>query len=172
MSNPPMSLPMPPQPPRRTERNTKRAVPLVATLIVAGLAAATLASCSSSKSHTSTAGAVPSSPAVTATDPTTAPATETLSPTEVPATTHTSQPTLKPSPKPAIPDNGTVSIGQDVPAGTYETLHATTDCYWEIDKHGTSTVVNSSLGKGGHLTVVLKAGEDFTTQYCGDWRQK
>jgi hypothetical protein len=51
-------------------------------------------------------------------------------------------------------------------------LHATTDCYWEIDKHGTGDVVDSSLGKGGHLTVVLKTGEDFTTQYCGDWTRK
>ena len=145
-------------------------MPLVVGLAVAGLVVTALAACGGS--HKSAGAAVLPSVAVSVTDPTTAPTTP--APTSTPPRSHkpAPKPTPTPSPKAAIPDDGTVVVGQDVPAGTYETLHATTDCYWEIDVHASGQLVDSSLGKSGHLTVTLKAGEDFTTEYCGDWAQK
>lgn len=143
---------------------------LVVGFASAGLLVASLSACGGSSKPT----AIYVSPSVIATAASSAPTTPDSTATPTPTVTpkHTSKPKPKPPVKAAIPDQSTVTIGKDVPAGTYETLHATTDCYWEIDTHATGTMVDSSLGKGGHLTVTLKDGQDFSTQYCGDWKQK
>jgi hypothetical protein len=61
-------------------------------------------------------------------------------------------------------------VVQDFPAGKYSTNTATAECYWEITKSGTngSEIVDNHIG-GGHLTLTLKEGWDFTTERCGTW---
>jgi hypothetical protein len=73
---------------------------------------------------------------------------------------------------PAIIPDGTWNVGADIPAGTYRTTRAGSDCFWEI-KSGTngsndSGIVDNQLG-GGPWTVALRAGQDFETDGCGSW---
>lgn len=87
------------------------------------------------------------------------------------------KPTPTPKPKPApvkavIPDGYSAVVGVDAPPGHYE-AHSTDDtCYWEIDKHGTSDIVDNDLGKQGHIVITLRRGEDFSSERCGDWTQQ
>jgi len=81
-------------------------------------------------------------------------------------------PTKAPVAKAIIPDGYEVVVGDDVPAGTYEARSTSDVCYWEIDKHGTSDIVDNDLGKLGHITVTLKKGEDFASHDCGDFTRK
>jgi hypothetical protein len=70
-----------------------------------------------------------------------------------------------------IPD-GTWTIGEDFPAGTYRATGAPPECYWEVDRSGSngSDIVNNGAGPG-NLRVVLKTGQDFHSQNCGDWEK-
>lgn len=67
-------------------------------------------------------------------------------------------------------DDGTWTVGEDFPAGTYKTTGSGEDCYWSIYKSGTnqSDIVNNHIG-GGNLRVTLKKGQDFETARCGTW---
>lgn len=85
---------------------------------------------------------------------------------------------VSPTPaKPATPtiQDGTWTVGEDFPAGTYSATAADGTCYWAIYKSGQNqsldSVVQNHLG-GGHLTVTLKAGQDFETERCGTWTKK
>ena len=83
--------------------------------------------------------------------------------------TTTSKPTAV---KATIPDGYSAVVGVDAPPGHYE-AHSTDDtCYWEIDKHGTSDIVDNDLGKQGHIVITLRRGEDFSSARCGDWTQQ
>lgn len=70
---------------------------------------------------------------------------------------------------PSISD-GTWTVGEDVPAGTYKVTGAGSTCYWSITKSGSNgaDIIDNHLG-GGNLRVTLKAGQDFETARCGTW---
>lgn len=79
----------------------------------------------------------------------------------------------KPSPAaPAVPTitDGTWTVGEDFPAGSYRTTGSGPDCYWSIYKSGTnqSDIIDNHIG-AGNLRVTLKAGQDFETERCGTW---
>lgn len=103
------------------------------------------------------------------------------SPSGTPATMTPSSPPSRLAPStaaPAIPtkaapvtfDDGTWTVGEDIPAGTYRTTGSDASCYWEIDKSGTNggSIVDNHVG-GGNLRVTIKNGQDFTSQRCGEW---
>jgi hypothetical protein len=108
-------------------------------------------------------------PAVTVTATEKVPVVVTVAPTPAPKPAATKAPAKQ---KATIPDGYEVAVGDDVPAGTYTAHSTSSDCYWEIDKHATSDIIDNDEGKQGHLTVKLKAGEDFSSQSCGDWIQQ
>lgn len=87
----------------------------------------------------------------------------------------TTAPAVAPKPtaaKATIPDGYQVVVGVDAPAGVYEAHSTSSDCYWEIDRHGTSDIVNNDAGKLGHLVITLKKGQDFSSHDCGDWTKQ
>jgi hypothetical protein len=86
-------------------------------------------------------------------------------PTAKPTPTHTT------APAPVIPDGYSVVVGQDVPAGTYSAYSTSSSCYWEIDKHATSDIIDNNIGQQGHIVRRLTAGEDFASHDCGDWHK-
>jgi hypothetical protein len=69
-------------------------------------------------------------------------------------------------------DDGTWTVGEDIPAGTYRVTGAGGDCYWAIYKSGQNqdfgAMINNHLG-GGNLRVTVKKGQDFETEGCGTW---
>lgn len=97
-------------------------------------------------------------------------------PTAAPAATVTAAPSASAAPAtpaaPAVPTvtDGTWTVGEDMPAGTYKTTGSSDDCYWAILKSGTNgaDIIKNDIG-GGNLRVTLKAGQDFKTQRCGTW---
>lgn len=68
--------------------------------------------------------------------------------------------------------DGTWTIGEDAPAGTYKATGAPKECYWAIYTSGQNqsfdALIDNHLG-GGNLRVTLKAGQDFETKRCGTW---
>lgn len=74
-----------------------------------------------------------------------------------------------PAPKATIGE-GTWSVGDDFPAGTYKATGAGATCYWAISKGGSngSDIIENHMG-GGNLRVTLKAGQEFTSNRCGTW---
>ena len=93
----------------------------------------------------------------------------------IPAEQTTTQPPSPPAPpaptKPTIGE-GTWTVGMDMPAGTYRTVGADSDCYWAITKSGSNAddIISNHIG-GGNLTVNLKAGQDFESYRCGTWQK-
>jgi hypothetical protein len=76
-----------------------------------------------------------------------------------------------PAPAAAIDGDGTYTVGPDIPAGTYRvTEKADGDCYWSVTRTGSngSDIIDNNVG-GGFPRVVVKVGQDFTTQGCGSW---
>lgn len=67
-------------------------------------------------------------------------------------------------------DDGTWTVGEDIPAGTYKTTGSGETCYWSITKSGSNgdDIINNHIG-GGNLRVTLKKGQDFETARCGTW---
>lgn len=92
--------------------------------------------------------------------------------TSVPAAPAPAQSAAPPSPVVPTIDEGTFTIPDDFPAGTYEAKGAEKTCYWAIYKTGTNqdfgSIVSNHIG-GGNLRVVLKAGQDFQTNRCPSW---
>lgn len=88
-------------------------------------------------------------------------------------TTPAAAPTKPAAPAKARVDDGTWSVGPDIPAGIYKTVGAGSSCYWAIYKSGTNheDIVSNDLG-GGNLRVTLKSGQDFRTSDCGVWVQQ
>jgi hypothetical protein len=66
--------------------------------------------------------------------------------------------------------DGTWTVAEDFPAGTYKTTGSGADCYWSITKSGSNgdDIINNHIG-GGNLRVTLKKGQDFETDRCGTW---
>lgn len=114
--------------------------------------------------------AAKSTPGAAAAQTSAAPATSAATPTTAAAPTSAVPP--PPPPPPAAPtiSDGTWTVGEDFPAGTYRVNNAPGDCYWSIYKSGTnqSDIIDNHLG-AGNLRVTLKAGQDFETQRCGTW---
>lgn len=117
-------------------------------------------------------GTDPSPVAAAAAEPTTVYVTETVVLTAAPTTPAAATTAAAPPPPPPAPtiEDGSWTVGEDIPAGTYKTVGAGSDCYWGIYKSGTnqSDIVKVNVG-GGNLRVTLKAGQDFTTDRCGTW---
>jgi hypothetical protein len=150
----------PPPPPKRKARTL---------LLILAAALLALASCGIGAGIGASgkkAAAPSSTPTVYVTTTVTATATGAAKPAATPKATPT------PAAKVTIPDGYKIVVGEDAPAGTYEAHSTSTDCYWEIDKHATSDIVDNDVGKLGHLVVVLKKGEDFSSASCGDWVKK
>jgi hypothetical protein len=70
-------------------------------------------------------------------------------------------------------EDGTWTVGEDVPAGTYRTTaNVSSRCYWQITKTGgdsVSDIVDNDIPGGGRPRVTLKRGQDFKTSNCGTW---
>jgi hypothetical protein len=141
---------------------------LVLALVIVGLIVGTPAPKRAAAPAPPTYNAAPSTPAPGAT--TTAPSVASTTKAAAPL----APPTTKAAPPPApavivIPD-GTWTIGEDYPAGTYRALAVPGTCYWEITKSGTNGADLLANGDGpGNLRVVLKAGQDFNSRECGSW---
>ncbi|MEU8086349.1 hypothetical protein AB0B57_22405 [Micromonospora sp. NPDC049101] len=80
--------------------------------------------------------------------------------------------------KPTIPtiEDGTWTVGADVPAGTYRTVEKVAGdalCYWAILKSGTNgaDIIQNATPTGGLPRVTLKKGQDFQTARCGVWQK-
>jgi hypothetical protein len=73
-------------------------------------------------------------------------------------------------PAPVGVADGTWTVGEDLPAGTYKATGAGDTCYWAITRSGSngSDIVDNAIG-GGNLRVTVKAGQDFETKRCGTW---
>ena len=72
---------------------------------------------------------------------------------------------------PATIEEGTWTVGEDFPAGTYKLQTAVTStCYWGIYQSGTNqgTIIENDIVTGGRPTVTLKRGQDFESS-CGTW---
>lgn len=72
---------------------------------------------------------------------------------------------------PVTIEEGTWTVGEDFPAGTYKLRDAATSmCYWGIYKSGTNqgTIIENDIVTGGRPTVTLKRGQDFDSN-CGTW---
>ncbi|MFH6687317.1 hypothetical protein QVL82_00560 [Cellulosimicrobium funkei] len=68
---------------------------------------------------------------------------------------------------------GTWTVGVDIEPGTYKVSApvASGRCYWKISVTGSNggDIVENDIVSGGLPQVVLSAGQDFTTERCGDW---
>lgn len=68
------------------------------------------------------------------------------------------------------------TVGVDIPVGTYKVIEPIKGdelCYWSITRTGTNgnDIVSNDLPSGGRPQVVLKKGQDFSTQGCGTWQK-
>lgn len=124
-------------------------------------------------------GSVAGEPAaVESFQPTLAPepaATKAAPTTTAPAAKPTPAKTTKaPPPPPPVIEDGTWTVGDDVPPGVYK-VNARIDsgamCYWAITKTGSNggDIIANDLPSGGRPSVVLKKGQDFETERCGTW---
>lgn len=92
---------------------------------------------------------------------------------QAPAPAKAAAPTkAAPKPKAVIPDGSQVVVGVDVPSGTYDAHSDSSSCYYEIDKHASSDIIDNGGFHSGHIVVKLKAGEDFQSDSCGDWTKE
>jgi hypothetical protein len=88
--------------------------------------------------------------------------------------TRPAAPTTPPPPVVPTVDDGTWTVGTDLPAGKYRTkANVGSDCYWAILKSGTNgaDIVSNDIPGGGRPTVTLSAGQDFKTSRCGTWEK-
>lgn len=73
-------------------------------------------------------------------------------------------------------EDGVWTVGVDIPVGTYKVIEPIKGdelCYWSITRTGTNgnDIVSNDLPSGGRPQVVLKKGQDFSTQGCGTWQK-
>lgn len=67
--------------------------------------------------------------------------------------------------------DGSWLVGRDIPAGKYTTVEEISGtCYWERHNVKNDGIIDNDVPAGGHPTVILKAGEEFRSRDCGDWR--
>jgi hypothetical protein len=89
-------------------------------------------------------------------------------PSQAAPSTATAEPTKAAA---ATIEEGTWTVGEDFPAGTYRLQTAATSmCYWGIYKSGTNqaNIIDNDIVTGGRPTVTLKRGQDFKSD-CGTW---
>ncbi|MEU0516680.1 hypothetical protein [Streptosporangium sp. NPDC006007] len=68
--------------------------------------------------------------------------------------------------------DGTYEVGKDIKAGTYRTTPGRiTDCYWERSTAGGATIANDFVknAPGGVTVTLMRRGEGFTSEGCGNW---
>lgn len=105
--------------------------------------------------------------------PLAAPTTKSYPTVGIPTTLPPVKPTkAAPKPPPTI-EEGTWTVGVDVPAGTYRVQERITsgDCYWSITKTGSNgdDIISNDIVSGGRPQVTLKKGQDFESNRCGTW---
>ena len=113
------------------------------------------AGCASTTSTSSPSASAPAPAQTTAAAP--APTTAAPAPTKAAAATI---------------EEGTWTVGTDIPAGTYKlesNIAPDTMCYWSITKSGSNgtDIISNGIPTGGRPSVTIKAGQDFTNQGCG-----
>lgn len=93
-----------------------------------------------------------------------------------PAKASAAAPAKPAAPKVVTIEDGTWVVGEDVPAGTYKVTEPIADpgvggCYWAITKSGSNggDIIQNDIPAGGRPKVVLRKGQDFSTQRCGTW---
>jgi hypothetical protein len=78
-----------------------------------------------------------------------------------------------PPPAAATIGEGSWTVGEDFPAGTYKTTGAGETCYWAIYKPGSniggSEGILENHNGGGNLRVTLQKGQGFESDRCGTW---
>lgn len=138
---------------------------------VAGLVVGAALTASGSTAPTATPQ--PAASTTTATVTSTAPADRATAPTVT--QTITVKPTITrtvrvtPAPSVAFSD-GVYLVGEDIRPGRYRTTASVSSgCYWEIGKVGSDDIIQNDNPAGGRPTVILKTGEQFTSQDCGGW---
>lgn len=69
--------------------------------------------------------------------------------------------------------DGTWTVGVDIPPGTYKVAQPIGDglAYWSITTTGSNgqDIVANGAPEGGRPQVTLKKGQDFETRGCGTW---
>lgn len=144
----------------------RRGLPWWVTLIagVGGLFVGAVAGAAGAGSTTTTTPRTVSSPSpVYITVPASAPAP--------PPTTAAGVPT-KTTAAPVTVEDGTWTVGLDIPAGRYRTTAAVdSSCNWAIYKSGTNgdDIIAIDIPGGGRPVVTVKKGQDFHTSGCGTW---
>jgi hypothetical protein len=158
--------------PAEPHRRPRWLVPVitgVGGLLVGSLAAGGGASPTAAPASTVTATPT-AAPAPTATV-TAPPVTATVTAKPAPAPTATRTVKVTPAPTAAFGE-GVYLVGVDVKPGRYRTTTSVTgqDCYWEIDRApGSDDIVQNDNPAGGRPLVVLRSGQQFSSERCGDW---
>ncbi|MGS2592138.1 hypothetical protein [Streptomyces hebeiensis] len=57
-----------------------------------------------------------------------------------------------------------------MPAGTYRTVGALADCYWERTSEDGQIIDNQFATQARRITVTVRAGELFKSEQCGTWK--
>jgi hypothetical protein len=142
------------------------------TIVTASLAVAALSALACGGAGSSKTEAEKAAPSVAVTD-----AVKPAATSAAPAPATTSAAPAKPA-KPPIPtiEDGTWTVGADVPAGTYRTVEKVdpgAGCYWSITKTGSNgaNIIQNDIVSGGLPRVTLKKGQDFETARCGVWQK-
>lgn len=115
------------------------------------------------------AGSTPTASASGATVTQTSTVTTTATPPAATTVVKTVSVKVTPKPKAAITE-GVWEVGVDIAPGKYKVIEPiASDCYWEINPTGKDDIVDNGNPTGGRPVVVLKKGQTFTNQGCGDW---
>jgi hypothetical protein len=148
-------LPAPQQKPKRAGRIILTVVGGIA-LFVAGIAVG-----ASGSSNT------PTTPAAAAATTKAQPPAE-----DKPATKPAAKPTKAAAPAKQTIEEGTWTVGEDFPAGTYKVTEAAgEECYWARKRSADGDIIANGLG-GGKPKVTLKKGETFETSGCPPFVQQ
>lgn len=114
----------------------------------------------------------PSSSAPTATEPTEASAPADAAPSaSTPASAAATPVPAQPVNVAPVFEDGDWIVGTDFPAGKYTLIDEPTSCYWGIYKADTNQedIIANDNVSGGHPTVALKEGQEFSSNDCGGW---
>ncbi|WP_102508193.1 hypothetical protein [Sanguibacter massiliensis] len=69
-------------------------------------------------------------------------------------------------------DDGIWTVGEDIKPGRYKVTEAVGgSCYWSITRTGSNgdDIIENDIVTGGRPAVVLRTGQDFTSNRCGTW---
>ena len=160
-----MNYPYPPPPPRPAPRknNTGWIIAAVLSVVVIGCCGIVIAVGATGDPKPSAGRTTAAPPPVVATTGSQVPAV--AAPVATTAAVKPATPTIT---------DGTWTVGEDIPAGTYKPQNPIDPdalCYWAIYKSGTNqeNIIQNDLGGGGLPKVTLKVGQDFETNRCGTW---